>query len=106
MGLLIFVFLTAAAGAYFTSIGCRRSREHGRRAGWHLILVGTCGAALLTALFVGQGDLFHPNRDIGKLPVWLEVAVMSAIAGIVALASSVVVVVYFRANYRHEDPKV
>ena len=104
MELAIFIVLSAAAGAYFTSVGCRRAIARHRRAGWHLTLLGTFVTALITALLIGQGDLFHPSRwDAGKVSVWLPVAMISSAAAVVAFVASVIVVLVFRARIRDDN---
>ena len=102
MELAIFLLLTLTAGGYITSIGCRRSQVRNRRAGWHLVLLGTVVAALLTGLCIGQGDLFHPSRwDTGKAGAWLPVIMISSVAALLALAVSTVVVFVFRVNFQN-----
>lgn len=104
MELAIFIVLTGASGAYFTSVGCRRALARHRRVGWHLMLLGTFITALFTALLIGQGDLFHPSRwDTGKVSVWLPVAMISSAAAVVALVASAIVVLVFKARIRDED---
>jgi len=61
MDLVIFIVLTAAAGAYFTSIGCRFAQARHRRAGGLAALLGTFVTAVLTALTIGQGTCFIPT---------------------------------------------
>ena len=104
MELAIFILLTGASGAYFTSVGCRRALARHRRVGWHLILPGTFITALLTALLIGQGDLFHPSRwDSCKVSIWLPVTVVSLAAAVVAFVASAIVALAFRASIRDDD---
>ena len=100
MEIVIFSILTAASGAFFTSIGCRRAHIHHRRPGWHVILLGTVVTVALTILYVGQTDLFHPERwDDYKGGFWRPVIFASEAAAVVALLSSLAVVCYFRARF-------
>src|SRR5262245_62334299 len=103
MELAIFIVLTAAAGGYFTSLGCRRSQARHRRAGWHQTLIGTVLTALLIGLSIGQGDLFHPDRwDRGKVWIWAPAIMISFAGASVAFVTSVIVVSVFRAKFRNE----
>jgi hypothetical protein len=103
MRLFLFVALTGAAGAYITSIACRRSQARHRRAGWHLAFAGTLLTALITGVFIGQPELFHPARwDTGKVSIWYPVIALSSAAAVVALVTSLVVVVVFRVRFRDE----
>ena len=104
MDVIIFMALTAASGAYFTSVGCRRAQMRHRRPGWHHALVGTLITALLAVLFICQDDLFRPSRwDRGKVSIWFTVIVASAASGVVALVASSIVVLSFRAKVRDEN---
>lgn len=97
MVIVIFILLTAASAAYFTSIGCRRALAQHRRPGWHLALLGICITTLLTALFVEQGDLFRPDRWV------LGMVIILPAAAVVALISSAIVVSVFRGRFRDEN---
>jgi hypothetical protein len=102
MVILIFIFLTATSGAYFTSIGCRQEFVKHRRPGWHLTLLGVCITTLLTALFVGQEDLFRPDRwDSGKVGM-LPVIIITLTAAAVSLIASLIMVLIFRGRFRDE----
>jgi ABC-type uncharacterized transport system permease subunit len=104
MELFVFIVLTGAAGAYFTSIACRRSQARHRRAGWHLALLGTGLTAFITGAFIGQPELFHPSRwDTGKVSIWYPVVISSSAAAVVALVTSLIVVVMFRVRFRDEN---
>jgi anti-sigma-K factor RskA len=99
MEIIIFSLLTAASGAFFTSIGCRRAHIHHRRPGWHHILLGTVVTVVLTMLYVGRTGLFHPERwDDYKGGFWRPIIFASEAAAVVALLSSLAVVYYFRAR--------
>jgi hypothetical protein len=103
MAILIFILLTGTSGAYFTGIGCRRALAQHRRPGWHLTLLGICITTLLTALFVGQGDLFQPRtweNPNGK-PTILPIIMLPA--AVIALITSVIVVWIFREKFRDEN---
>ena len=103
MDLVIFVVLTGAAGAYFTSVGCRHAQARHRRAGWRHACFGTFITALLAVLFVCQGDLFRPSQwEAGKYSIWFGVVAVSVPAGVVALVTSAIVVSVFRARFRNE----
>jgi ABC-type phosphate transport system permease subunit len=103
MVILIFIFLTATSGAYFTGIGCRRALVKHRRPGWHLTLLGICITTSLTALFVGQEDLFRPDQwDSGKVGI-LPVIIVTLTASVVALIASMIVVSIFRARFRDQN---
>ncbi len=89
------------------SIGCRRSLARHRRARWRLAFLGTFITALLTALFINQGDLFHPDRwDKGKVPIWIPVIMISSAAAIFAFIASAIVVSVFRSRFRDEKDLV
>jgi formate hydrogenlyase subunit 4 len=106
MVILIFILLTATSGAYFTGIGCRRSLAQHRRPGWHLTLLGICITTLLTALFLGQGDLFQPSKwDSGKVGM-LPIIIAILTAAVIALIASVIVVSIFRGIFRDENDVV
>jgi hypothetical protein len=103
MHAFVFIGLTGAAGAYITSIACRRSQARHRRAGWHLALLGTLLTTLITGIFIGQPELFQPTRwDTGKVSIWYPVVVLSSAAAVVALVASMIVVVVFRLRFRDE----
>jgi hypothetical protein len=105
MEIIIFCFLAAASGAGFTSIGCRQAHVRHRRPGWHLLLLGVAVTTLLTMLYVGRGDLFHPERwDDYKGGFWPPVVFASSSAAVVALLSSLAAVFYFRARFRDDKP--
>jgi hypothetical protein len=106
MEIVVFSFVAATSGACFTSIGCRRARVQHRRPGWHLALLCLLVTVLLTILYVGRADLFHPDRwDDYKGGFWPPVVFASASAAGVALLSSLVAVYYFRAKFRNEKPE-
>ena len=103
MEIAIFIALAGTAGAYFTSVGCRRSFARHRRVGWHLSLLGTFITALLTALLIGHWDLFHPiHWDRGKVLHWLPVGLISSAAAVIAFVASAIVVLVFRARIRDD----
>ena len=103
MELVIFIILTAAAGAYFTSIGCRLAQARHRRAGWPAAVFGALVTAVLAALTVGQGDLFHPGRwDDWGVSIWIPMMVLSVAAAGVALLASTLVVAVFSARFQKE----
>jgi len=103
MELALFFMLTGAAGAYFTSIGCRRARARHRPPRWRHAWLGTFITALLSVLAVCQGDLFHPGRwDTGKISIWFSVVWVSVAAGIPALLASAVVLEVFWRRFKHE----
>jgi hypothetical protein len=97
---LLFIFLTAASGVYFTGIGCRRALARHRHPGWHLILLGISITTILTALFVGQGVWFHPNqwnrRAVGILP---EI-IVTMLGAAISLVSSLIMVSTYRSKAR------
>lgn len=104
MGVVIFIVITAASGAWVTSLRCRRAQARRCRAGWHLTIRGTLITALLTGLFIGQPDLFYPDRwDNGKVSIWFPVMASSSAAAVFAFVASVIVVAAFRARFRDEN---
>jgi hypothetical protein len=107
MEAFLFFSLSAASGACFTSIGCRRAHVQHRRPGWHLILLGAGITLLATMLLIGGGDLFHPARwSDYKGGFWLPVMFPSVCAASVALLSSLAVVYYFRSSFINDKPMV
>ena len=108
MEIFIFSLLTAASGALFTSIGCRRARIRHRRPGWHLVLLGTVVTVLLTVLCFGQGDLFRPQRwdeyKGGTSGFWRPIIFLSEAAAGVSVLSSLAVILYFRGRFRDVKP--
>jgi ABC-type uncharacterized transport system permease subunit len=108
MEIILFSFLTAASGACFTSIGCRRAHVHHRRPGWHLILLGAGVTTLMTMLYYGWPDLFYPERwplhKGGSREFWTPLIFASGSAAVVALLSSLVVVYYFRTKFGNDKP--
>ena len=104
MEIFFLIMLTAVAGAYITSIACRRAQARNRKAGWHLAFYGAFAAGILTVLFVGQGDLFHPSQwDKGKVNLWLPLAIFSNAAGVIALCSSLATVAFFRWRIKNAN---
>jgi hypothetical protein len=104
---LIFIALTGAAGAYFTSIGCRWAHGRHHRPSWRYGWLASFITALLAVLFVCQGDLFRPGRwDTGKVSIWFSVVSVAIAAGIVALLASAIVLEVFWRKFKHEkiDP--
>jgi hypothetical protein len=105
MELFIFFILSAASGAYFTSVGCRVSQAKHRRAGWHHVLLGPAVTALLTVLLIGQRDLFFPSRWITvKISFWYPITLGASASAIIAFIASVIVVLVSRANFRDANP--
>jgi len=108
MEFFIFSLLAAASGAFFTGIGCRRARIHQRRPGWHLILLGTVVTVLMAVLYVGQGDLFRPQRwnehKGGTSEFWRPIIFVSEAAAGISVLSTLAVFLYFRGRFRDVKP--
>jgi hypothetical protein len=108
MEILIFSLLAAASGALFTGIVCRRARIHQRRPGWHLILLGTVVTGLIAVLYVGQADLFRPERwdehKGGRVGFWRPIVFVSEAAAGIAGLSSLAVFLYYRGRFRDVTP--
>jgi hypothetical protein len=104
MELVVFFLLIAAAGAYFTSIGCRRAHAQHRPPSWRSAWLATFVTVLLTVLLACQEDLFRPSRwDAGKVPIWFTVVWLSATACPIALLGSGVVLEIFWRKFKHES---
>ena len=104
---VIFIVLAGAAGAYFTSIGCRWAHARHHRPSWRYAWLGSFITALLSVLFVCQGDLFRPSRwDTGKISIWFTVVSVAVAAGLIALLASALVLEVFWRKFKHEkiDP--
>jgi hypothetical protein len=99
---ILFIIFAGAAGAYFTSIGCRRAHARHRRPSWRYAWLGTFITVLLSVLMVCQGDLFRPNRWDGKVSIWFTVIAISVLAGLVALVASAIVLQVFWRKFKYE----
>lgn len=101
----VFFALSAASGACFTCIGCRRAHVQHRRPGWYLILLGTGMTLLAAVLLIGGSDVFYPERwRQYKGGFWLPLMFPSVCAAAVALLSSLAVVYYFRTRIKDHKP--
>ena len=105
MELILFIVLTGAGGAYFTSICCRWAHARHRRPSWRYAWLGTFITVLLSVLFTCQEDLFRPSRwDTGKVSIWFSVVSISVATGAVALLASAIVLEVFWRKFKHEKP--
>ena len=103
MYLIAFILLTGAAGAYFTSIGCRWARARHLPPSWRYAWLSTFITALLSVLFVCQGDLFRPSRwNTGKVSLWLTIVYVSVAAALIALLASAIVLETFSRKHNVE----
>ena len=103
MELALFLIITGAAGAYFTSISCRRAHARHRPPSWRYAWLATLVTVILSVLSICQGDLFHPGRwNSGKIPLWFTVAIVSVATSVPALVASAVVLEIYWRKFRHE----
>jgi hypothetical protein len=101
MQLAAFFLLAGAAGAYFTSIGCRRAHAKNLPPSWRYAWFATLGTVLLSVLLVCQGDLFHPRRwDTAKGSIWSEVVMVSCATAVPAMLASVIVLEVFWRKFK------
>ncbi len=98
-----FFLLPAAAGAYFTSIGCRRAHVKRQPPRWRYAWLATLGAVLLTVVIVCREDLLHPSRsDGGKMSIWASVVMLSIVTGISAMLASAIVLEIFWRKFKRQ----
>jgi len=101
--LVVFLLLTGASGAYFTSIGCRLARAKQRPPSWRYAWFATLGTVLLSVAFFCQADLLRPSRwDTGKVSIWYTVVIVSIAAAFPAMLASAIVLQVFWSKFKHE----